>query len=151
MTLLILTADSSPARSSPKSCLPTASEPAVSLFPTSVPVSEADETPSGQPEAVSEGDETLSGQPEAISEGKVTRFSSFWKEEYPKGEVVGEVSLLYVFTYHPVTACHPSFPKEGSRNTPTYHIPGISGKSTAPDLKEGGWKTSPIKNKNQKS
>ena len=90
MTVLILTADSNPARNSQKSCLPTASEPAVSLFPTSVPVSEADEMPSGQPETATEADEALSGQPEAVSEAKVTRFSSFWKEEYPKGEVVGE-------------------------------------------------------------
>ena len=34
--------------------------------------------------------------------------------EYPKGEVVGGVSLLCVFTYHPVTLYHPSFQKEGS-------------------------------------
>ncbi len=48
------------------------------------------------------------------------RLSSSREEEYPKGEVVGRKRYLFIgnlFTYHPVTACHPSSPEEGSCKT----------------------------------
>ena len=41
-------------------------------------------------------------------EVRVSRLSSFWKEEYPQGEVVGEYTKLTNPTYHPVTLCHPT-------------------------------------------
>ena len=40
--------------------------------------------------------------------------SSFWKEESPKGEVVGKKRHLHYFTYHPGLKATPPSMKEGS-------------------------------------
>ena len=48
---------------------------------------------------------------------KYLKLSSFWKEEYPKGEVVGKINIDTQSVVKPTTppVGHPSFQKEGSQ------------------------------------
>ena len=63
------------------------------------------------------GEEIKAGIKKRGIKQKYLKLSSFWKEEYPKGEVVGEnIKYCMPIVVKPTTppVGHPSFQKEGS-------------------------------------